>query len=397
MGTATAIVPVEAAAAPRVSDVMLTTFASFHSRVLAGATDERLSVPLPLALVAHVTFRIPSFFGFALLGVFLYAVSASTILSFVSLRGLISMSCKAVTIFSLAIFFPVYVAVLPSAAQTPASSAPAATESAPAAAATPEQAQFLKTTEVFVRELFAWGPDIKVSLGPLGPSASPNFYAVPLKVTLNDQSESGEVYVSKDGKTLLRGEIFDMSVDPYAANRAKIHIDGSPSKGPADASVTLVEFSDFQCPHCHELWEEMRIIEPRYPQIRIVYKDFPLTQIHPWAQTAALGGHCAFDQSPAAFWKMEDSIFDQQDVISPENVWGKLTGFATQAGLNADTFKACLSSPDAQKAIDASHDEGVALGVNSTPTVYINGRPLVGGDVATLSQYIDFELAAQKR
>jgi protein-disulfide isomerase len=316
------------------------------------------------------------------------------------MRGPISMSCKSVKSFSLAIFLAVFVTALPIAAQTSASNTPSATESGPRAApadATPEQAPFLKNTEVFVRELFAWGPDIKVSLGPLGPSASPNFYVVPLKVTLNDQSESGEVYVSKDGKTLLRGEIFDMSVDPYSANRAKIHTDGSPSKGPADAPVTLVEFSDFQCPHCHELWEEMKIIEPRYPQIRIVYKDFPLTQIHPWAQTAALGGHCAFDQSPAAFWKMEDSIFDQQDVISPENVWDKLTGFATQAGLNADTFKACLSSPDAQKAIDASHDEGVALGVNSTPTVYINGRPLVGGDVATLSQYIDFELAAQKK
>jgi protein-disulfide isomerase len=302
-------------------------------------------------------------------------------------------------IFSLAVFLSTLVAVLPSAAQTPAPTAPEpAHAAAPArASATPEQARFLKTTEAFVRELFGWGAEIKVTLGPLGSSASPNFYVVPLQVTLNDQTESGEVYVSKDGKTLLRGEIFDMSVDPYAANRAKIHVEASPSKGPADAPVTLVEFSDFQCPHCRDLWEAMKIIAPKYPQIRIVYKDYPLTSIHPWALTAALGGHCAFDQSPDAFWKMEDSIFDQQDVISAENVWDKLAGFATQAGLNADTFRACLSSPDAQKAIDASHAEGVALGVNSTPTVYINGRPMVGGDVATLSQYIDFELAAQKK
>jgi protein-disulfide isomerase len=312
------------------------------------------------------------------------------------------MACRAVTIVALAIFLAMFVAVLPSAAQAPATSTSSPTESRPTAApaqatATPEQSRFLKTTEIFVRELFAWGPDIKVSLGPLGPSTSSNFYVVPLQVTLNDQTESGEVYVSKDGKTLLRGEIFDMSVDPFAANRAKIHTDGSPSKGPADASVTLVEFSDFQCPHCRELWEEMKVIEARYPQMRIVYKDFPLTQIHPWAQTAALGGHCAFDQSPAVFWKMEDSIFDNQDVLSAENVWDKLVGFATQEGLDADTFKACLSSPDAQTAVDASRAEGAALGVNSTPTVYINGRSLIGGDVATLSQYIDFELAVQKK
>jgi len=186
-----------------------------------------------------------------------------------------------------------------------------------------------------------------------------------------------------------------MSADPYAANRGKVHVDGNPSEGPADARVTLVEFSDFECPHCRELHEVLKAIEVKYPQIRIVYKDFPLTNIHPWAQTAALGGRCAYQQSPAAFWKLNDSIFDNQDVLSPENVWDKLVEFATAAGLDADTFKTCLSSPDAQKAVDANHADGVALDVNSTPTVFLNGRPIVGGDVETLSRMIDFELGAK--
>jgi protein-disulfide isomerase len=268
----------------------------------------------------------------------------------------------------------------------------------PAAASTsPEQAKLLKSTEAFVRVLFGWGPDVKVSLGPLAPSASPEYYTVPVSVILEGNKEAGEVYVSKDGKTLLRGQIFDMATDPFAANRAKIHADGSPTKGPADASVTLVEFSDFECPHCRALWAAMKAVEARYPQIRIVYKDFPLTNIHPWAQTAALGGRCAFEQSPAAFWKVEDSIFDNQDALSPENVWDKLVEFATRAGLNGDAFKACLSSPEAAKAVDTSHAEGVALGVDSTPTVYINGRPVVGGDENTLVQYINFELSAAKK
>ena len=94
---------------------------------------------------------------------------------------------------------------------------------------------------------------------------------------------------------------------------------------------------------------------------------------------------------------MHDAIFESQDLISPENVWDKLVGYATEAGLNADTFKGCLASPDTQKAVDESHSEGVSMGITSTPTVYINGRPLVGGDVTTLSQYIDFELASAKK
>jgi protein-disulfide isomerase len=285
------------------------------------------------------------------------------------------------------------VAAIPCAGQAPA--APAVAQAPAQTAVTPEQAKLLKSAEVFVRHFFGWGSDIKVTLGPLGAAVSPDFYVVPIQVTSGEQVQTGEVYVSKDGKTLLRGEMYDMSADPFADNRAKAHVEGNPSKGPADARVTLVEFSDFQCPHCRELYEALKAVEARYPQVRIVYKDFPLTTIHPWAQTAALGGRCAFEQSPAAFWKVHDSIFDNQDVLSTENVWDKLVEFAAQAGLDADTFKACLSSPDAEKAVDANRADGVALDVNSTPTVYVNGRPLVGGDVETLDRFIDFELAAK--
>jgi len=287
------------------------------------------------------------------------------------------------------------VAAIPCAGQAPAAAPAPASPATTPSAVTPEQARLLKSAEAFVRHFFGWGADIKVTLGPLAPAASPDFYLVPIQVTLNEQTQTGEVFVSKDGKTLLRGEMYDMSTDPFAANHAKAHLTGNPSKGPADARVTLVEFSDFQCPHCRELYEELKAVETRYPQLRIVYKDFPLNSIHPWAQTAALGGRCAFDQSPAAFWKVHDSIFDNQDVISAENVWDKLVEFATQAGLNAGTFKACLSSQDAEKAVDANRADGVALDVNSTPTVYVNGRPLVGGDVETLDRFIDFELAAK--
>jgi protein-disulfide isomerase len=256
-----------------------------------------------------------------------------------------------------------------------------------------DQAQLLKVTEAFVRKLFAWGPTVKVQLGPLHPSAAADFYDVPIEVTLRGHIEKGDVYVSKDGKALLRGDIYRMADDPFAANRAKLTSDGDPTVGPAGARVTLVEFSDFECPHCLELYEAMKTIEGEYPQIRIVYKNFPLNQIHPWAETAAIGGHCAFEESPAAFWKVEADIFNNQDVISPENVWDELVKFAAQAGLNADSFKTCMSSEAAKKAVAADRAEGVELGVDSTPTVYINGRPLIGGDVTSLEQYINYELA----
>ena len=269
---------------------------------------------------------------------------------------------------------------------------PTFAQSAPVPAPTGDQAELIKHTEAFVRDLFAWGPDFKVNMGPLAPSPSPDFYLVPLQVTVSGQTDAGTVYVSKDGKTFLRGEMFDMTANPFADNLAKLHIDGNPSQGPSDAKVTIIEFSDFECPHCREFSQTLRSIEPQYPQIRVVFKDFPLTQVHPWAETAAIAARCAYIQKPDAFWTFQAQIFDNQDLISTENVWDKLTSFAAQDGLDADAFKTCMSSPEAKEAVEANHREGEALNINSTPTVFVNGRPLVGGDKATLDQYIKYQL-----
>jgi protein-disulfide isomerase len=282
-----------------------------------------------------------------------------------------------------------------SAPTVPAAGAPAPSAPASVAAVSPEQAQLLKSSEAFIRNLFAWGPNFKVKLGPLEPSFSENFYTLPLQVTLNGQTDGGTFFVSKDGKTFLRGDMFDTSADPYAENRAKIHADGNPQKGPADARVIVVAFSDFQCPHCREFYETLRVLEPKYPQVRFVYKDFPLAQIHPWATTAAVGARCAFMQRPDAFWQLHDAIFQNQQVISAENVWEKIVAFARAANLDADALKACMSSPEPIAAIEANVHDGQALSGNSTPTVFVNGRPVVGGDKATVEQYIGFELQAQ--
>jgi protein-disulfide isomerase len=278
---------------------------------------------------------------------------------------------------------------IPAAAQT----TPTAQTPTPSAAPSPEQAKILQSTEAFVRNLFAWGSDIKVTLGPLGPSVSSDFYDLPVQVTINNQTSSGTVYVSKDGKTFLRGDLYDMSANPFADNLAHMNIEGNPSVGPANARVTIVEFSDFECPHCRELYRALKTLEPLYPQVRVVFKDFPLTQIHPWTGTASVGARCAYMQSPDAFWQFHDAIFENQDLISTENVWEKLTGFAKTAGLDTDAFKACMSSPEAPKAVEANRADGLAVGVTSTPTVFVNGRMLIGGDKQALEQFIKYELA----
>jgi protein-disulfide isomerase len=270
---------------------------------------------------------------------------------------------------------------------------PAATTTAPAPTA--DQAKLLKNTEAFVRNLFAWGPDFVVKLGPLGPSPSADFYQVPLSVTVHDQTDTGTVFVSKDGKTFLRGEMFDTSLNPYAENLKKLRLDGDPSMGPANAKITMVEFSDFECPHCRELYENLKTLLPQHPEVRFIFKNYPLVQIHPWAETAAIGARCAYIQNPDAFWKVSGLIFDNQDVISAENAWDKLNEFATAAALDQGTFKSCLTSKEAKDAVDNDRREGDSLSVNSTPTVFINGRPVAGGDKSTIVQYLTYESHSQ--
>ncbi len=265
-----------------------------------------------------------------------------------------------------------------------------------AAASSSDQARLSATIESFLRNLFSWGPDFQLKLGPFKDATIPGYYEVGIEVKYKEQAQTGVVYASKDGNYIIRGELYKTSEDPFASARKDLSAKGSPSKGPADSKITMVEFSDFECPHCRQLHEYLKTLEQKYPQARVVFKNFPIEAIHPWAMTAAIAGHCAYETSSDAFWKLESAIFDQQDLISAENAYDKLTEIAIAAGLQRDAFRACLADPAAKEAVEADLALGQKLGVNSTPTVFINGREAVGGEPNTVEQLIDFELHSKK-
>jgi protein-disulfide isomerase len=235
-----------------------------------------------------------------------------------------------------------------------------------------------------------------VNVGPLKPSPIPDLFEVPVQVKFKDQTQNGTVFVTKDGKYLLRGELRDMAVDPFASNRKKLTLSGSPSKGPTDAKVTVVDFSDFECPHCRALFDVLKTVEPEFPQVRFVFKNFPLTSIHPWAMTAAQAGECAFKMSPESYWKLQAQIFDNQDAITADSAWSQITDYLSTDGIAADSLHACMVAPETKSAVDADIAEGKSLDVESTPTLFINGRPIVGGDRELLEGLIKFELARAK-
>ena len=161
-----------------------------------------------------------------------------------------------------------------------------------------------------------------------------------------------------------------------------------PAQGSTSAPVTLVEFSDFQCPFCAQVMPTLKRVQQTYgDQVRIVWKDFPLTAIHPQAFGAAQAGRCAQEQG--RFWELHDLLFANQQALQPES----LKTHAVAAGLDAAAFDTCLDSGKHADAVQAQMDMATALGVVSTPTVFVNGRLVSGAQpYDVFAKIIDEEL-----
>jgi protein-disulfide isomerase len=290
----------------------------------------------------------------------------------------------AVAVLSLATF-------VASQSSNPASSS-ASPKAAPADLSPAAAADIGKRVETFLRKYYAWGPDYAVKVGMITTAAGGALFEVPVNVSMRGQSDTAMVYVTKDGRYMFRGDLSDLNIDPLAAVQSQLHLEGYASKGTANAKVTLVEFGDFQCPVCRQLDLLLRQMLPNYPQVRLVFKDFPLEQVHPWAMTAAIAGHCVLQKGSTEFWKFHDAVYDGQELITPENAYNKLTDLATAAGADPSAFRACMADPKTKEIVERSMEEGRSLQVNSTPTTFVDGRGVVGPDENLLKQYIDFDL-----
>ena len=160
---------------------------------------------------------------------------------------------------------------------------------------------------------------------------------------------------------------------------------GEPIRGNPDAPVTIVEYSDFQCPFCARGFQTMEEVLEKYPNdVKFVFQHFPLTQIHPWAKPAAIATECAANQSPEAFWTLHDAYFANQKELNPGNVVEKSKEYLADSGIDLAQFETCAgdTSSEAYKAaqaeVDAEFTTGQELGVSGTPGFFVNGEFLNG-------------------
>jgi protein-disulfide isomerase len=228
----------------------------------------------------------------------------------------------------------------------------------------------------------------------------PGLLQVDVHFSYNGRSQEETFFVTKDGKEIIRGFAYDVAQNPFKPELEKLKTDGAPMMGTAGAPVSLVVFSDFQCPNCKQEEEALRqnLLAAFPTQVRLYFKDFPLEQIHPWAKAAAIAGRCVFHQSPAKFWEYHDWIYGKQSDITVENLKDQVLSFATNAK-DLDTLQLgrCMDTKATEAEVNASTAEARDLKVDATPTMFVNGRRLVGNyPWPNLEQIINGETNYQK-
>ena len=241
-------------------------------------------------------------------------------------------------------------------------------------------------------------PGVTFKVIKIEPAEIPGWKKGHLEAALGEQKQDVPFYVSNDGRYLFRSDVVDLTIDPFQAVMQKIKLDGAPSRGPADAKVTVVEFSDFECPFCARAWEIFeKEVYPQYgDKVRFVFKQMPLTQIHPFSEDAAVATMCALQQGNDQFWKLYNGLFAAQNEITKENLPAKVEEIATAAGLDVPKLKDCLASRKSIDAVRADQQEAAAVGVNSTPTFFVNGRRVQGAqDANAFKQALDQALGAK--
>jgi protein-disulfide isomerase len=290
---------------------------------------------------------------------------------------------------SIALLVIAVLAIVATAQQKPASKPkPAAAAAASLDAGLPSE----ETVNAFMHATFGYDPQLTWKIQSIKPSAAEGLAEVDVLIS-GPQGQGGQkFYVSRDEKHALVGEILPFGAHPFEKARLELQKKANgPSRGPANAPVEIVEFSDLQCPHCKEANPTVEKLLKEDADVHFVYQNFPLPG-HNWAEKAAQYADCVGRASNDAFWKYLDSVFTAQDQITAENADQKLTELADQAGVKGADVAACAAKPETQSRVEASVNLGKSVDVNSTPTLFINGRPVGvnGNNYDALKQLVDF-------
>lgn len=234
-------------------------------------------------------------------------------------------------------------------------------------------------TAPFVRRALNLPRSLQVNLQQTIPVSGSEFHLVVLEIRRGEQVRPVLFYASTDGsKVVVENQVYDLTQkDPFAANRERIQLERAPSQGPAAAPVTIVEYSDYTCPWCQRFFLTLeKPLRERYgDRVRYIYKQFPLVGVRAWSEDAAVAAACAFRQSNEAFWALHDQLFLHLAELKDKQIFLQL---ARQLSFDTKEFQTCVERRESLPDVQRDVAEAKSLGVDGTPTFFINGRPLYG-------------------
>jgi protein-disulfide isomerase len=251
------------------------------------------------------------------------------------------------------------------------------------------------TINSFMKATFGFDPSLTWKITSIKPSEAAGLAEVSVVINGGQGPQTQKFYVTPDNQHVVIGDILPFGAHPYASVQKELEkgVNG-PSRGPANAPVTVVEFSDLQCPHCKEAQPSIDKLLVEDKNARVVFQSFPLP-MHDWAAKAAAFADCVGQSSNDAFWKFIASAYAAQSDITASNAEEKLSALADAAGVKGSETAVCAAKPETTTRIEQSENLGKKLDVNSTPTFFINGRKVPGISYETLQKLVDFAAKGQ--
>lgn len=249
------------------------------------------------------------------------------------------------------------------------------------------------TVDSFMQQTFGYESQVSWKISSIRPAGVPGLAQVDVILASPQGQQLSRFYVTADGEHAVVGDIIPFGAKPFEPAKKALEkgITG-PSRGPKDATVTIVEFGDLQCPACKAAQPAIEGLIAAEPKVRFVFQNFPL-EMHNWAAKGAAYADCVGRASNDAFWKFIAKTYETQSDITAGNADEKLTALADEAGVKGADIATCASTPSTKLHVEASLALGKAVNVTGTPTLFINGRSI--GNVSqvpatTLKGLVDF-------
>lgn len=270
-------------------------------------------------------------------------------------------------------------------------------------AQSPASPELQRSIEKQIIATFSLPPYVAVTVTERKPSDQfPGYDKLTVVLAYGEQSQKQEFLLSKDGKTLISIKKMDLTRDPQAEFMAKIDLQGRPVRGNKDAKVTVVVYDDFQCPYCSRMHQTLNDVLKSYgDRIKVVYKDFPLKEIHPWAERAAIDSECLAKVDGSAYWDFADYVHtngreiqgEHSPVSAQQAAVDRITlEVGKRHAANAAALESCVKT-QSRTDLDASVKEAEGLGVESTPEVIVDGMKMDGAvPEAEFRAWLDKEL-----